>query len=225
MARALVKVLKAAGVDFGVLGPEEKCCGDFVRRSGNEYLYQMLAQENVETLKGYGVKKIVTTCPHCLNVLKNEYPALGGQFEVLHHTQLLQQLLVEKRLTLDPARVEPGKTRVVFHDSCYLGRYQQEYAAPREVWRAIPGVELVEMDRNHGRAFCCGAGGGRMWLEEHTGRKVNVMRTEQALAKAPRLIGANCPFCLTMFEDGVKDLNADGVTVQDPAELIARLLP
>ncbi|MFA5384227.1 MAG: (Fe-S)-binding protein [Eubacteriales bacterium] len=225
VASAMVEILKAAGISFAILGTEEKCCGDFIRRAGNEYLYQSLVAENVETLNGYGVKKIVTACPHCLNTLKNEYPAFGGNFEVIHHTQLINQLVREGKLSLNKGGAESQK--VVYHDSCYLGRYQQEYVAPRAVLQMIPGVQLVEMDRNRESSFCCGAGGGRMWMEEHLGDRINNMRTEQALSKNPQLISANCPFCITMLEDGVKvmsDPDADPIKVMDPAELIVKLL-
>lgn len=223
VAAALVKILQKAGINFAILGTEEKCCGDFVRRSGNEYLFQMLAEENVELLNQYGVKKIVTHCPHCLNTLKNEYPEFGGNYEVIHHTQLIAKLLAEGKLELDTSKAQ--ELRVAYHDSCYLGRYQEEYEAPRSVLRAVPGVELVEMDRNRGRSFCCGAGGGRMWMEETLGRRINEMRVEQALEKNPQVVGANCPFCLTMFEDGVKAKEVDeSVKVFDPAELVAGAL-
>jgi len=223
VAAALVKILQKAGINFAILGTEEKCCGDFIRRTGNEYLFQMLAEENVELLNQYGVKKIVTHCPHCLNTLKNEYPEFGGNYEVIHHTQLIAGLLAEGRLELDSSKAE--KLRVVYHDSCYLGRYQEEYEAPRAVLRAVPGVELVEMDRNRGKSFCCGAGGGRMWMEETLGRRINEMRIEQALEKNPQVVGANCPFCLTMFEDGVKAKEAEeSVKVLDLAELVAEVL-
>ncbi len=226
VAAAVVEILKAAGINFAILGTEEKCCGDFIRRAGNEYLYQSLVAENVETLNGYGVKKIVTACPHCLNTLKNEYPAFGGNFEVIHHTQLINQLVAEGKLALNKSGGAESR-KVVYHDSCYLGRYQQEYVAPRAVLQMVPGVQLVEMDRNRSASFCCGAGGGRMWMEEHLGDRINNMRTEQALSKNPQLISANCPFCITMLEDGVKvmsDPDADPVKVMDPAELIVKLL-
>ncbi|MDP4160040.1 MAG: heterodisulfide reductase-related iron-sulfur binding cluster, partial [Bacillota bacterium] len=179
---AIAKILKAAGISFGILGSEEKCCGDFVRRSGNEYLFQTAATENVEILNNYNVKKIVTACPHCLNTLKNEYPDFGGNYEVIHHTQLIDQLIKDGKLVLNSeGEFEPQK--IVYHDSCYLGRYQQEFKAPRELFNLVPGVELVEMERNHNKSFCCGAGGGRMWLEEHSGQRVNNLRVEQALEK------------------------------------------
>jgi len=222
---ALTKILKAAKVNFAILGDEEKCTGDFARRAGNEYLFQSMACENVEVLNGYGVKKIVTTCPHCLNTLKNEYPAFGGNYEVVHHTQLICELIKSGRLQLK-RDVSLEEQVVVYHDSCYLGRYQNEYTAPRELFKVVPGVKLVEMQRSRNRSFCCGAGGGRMWMEEHTGQRINNMRTEQALAKNPHVIGANCPFCITMLEDGVKEkAEVEGkVKVLDPSELLVKLL-
>ncbi|MBC7106352.1 MAG: (Fe-S)-binding protein [Firmicutes bacterium] len=221
VAAALVRVLRAAGVKFAILGTEEKCCGDSARRLGNEYLFQTLAQENIETLQGYGVKRIVTACPHCFNTLKNEYPQFGGHFEVVHHTQLLDRLLREGRL-----RLAAGEAlRLTYHDSCYLGRYNDAYEAPRRVIRAVPGVQLVEMPLRRNTAFCCGAGGGRMWLEEHLGERINVMRAGQALAVNPQVIACNCPFCLTMLEDGLKDKGAfESVRAVDVAELVAERL-
>ncbi|AFM41847.1 Fe-S oxidoreductase [Desulfosporosinus acidiphilus SJ4] len=223
---AIAKILKAAGVNFAILGTEEKCCGDFVRRSGNEYLFQTAAAENVEILNNYNVKKIITACPHCLNTLKNEYPEFGGNYEVIHHTQFLNQLIKDGKLVLNnTGSVEPQK--IVYHDSCYLGRYQQEFDAPRSLFQMIPGVEIVEMDRHHNKSFCCGAGGGRMWLEEENHQRVNNLRVEQALEKNAEVIGANCPFCITMLEDGVKekvDTDKQTVRVVDPAELIAKMV-
>lgn len=222
---AVAKILKTAGVNFAILGTEEKCCGDFIRRAGNEYLYQSLVTENVEIMNGYKVKKIVTACPHCLNTLKNEYPAFGGEYEVIHHTQLINQLINDGKLKLNKD-VQLGTQKIAYHDSCYLGRYNQEYQAPRELFGKIPGVQLVEMDRNHDKSFCCGAGGGRMWMEEHLGERINNMRVEQALAKEPQAIGANCPFCITMLEDGIKEKmdSEELIQVVDPAELIVKMI-
>jgi Fe-S oxidoreductase len=223
---AVAKILKAAGINFAILGTEEKCCGDFVRRSGNEYLFQTAAAENVEILNNYHVKKIITTCPHCLNTLKNEYPDFGGTYEVIHHTQFIDQLIKNGKLVLNSkGAFEPQK--IVYHDSCYLGRYQQEFEAPRALFKMVPGVEIVEMDRNHNKSFCCGAGGGRMWLEEESNQRVNNLRVEQALEKNAEVIGANCPFCITMLEDGIKDkvdTDKQPVKVVDPAELIAKMI-
>jgi len=219
-SRALVRCLQEAGVSFAILGPEEPCCGDVARRLGNEYLFEEMARANVELLNGYGVKKIITTCPHGFNTLKNEYPAYGGQYQVVHHSQLLAELLESGRL-----RVQPGAgQRMTFHDSCYLVRYNQVAAAPREVLRRA-GAQLVEMPR-HGRiSFCCGAGGGRMWMEETLGRRINADRTAEALKLNPDTIGVACPFCLTMLDDGVKDAGAEKVAVRDIAEIIAAQLP
>jgi len=216
VATAVVKLLQAAGVKFAILGTEEKCCGDSARRLGNEYLFQSLAQENIEVMNNYGVKKIVTQCPHCFNTLKNEYPQFGGNFEVLHHTEFLVQLLKAGRL-----RPETNPNlNLTYHDSCYLGRYNDVYNAPREVLGYVPGVKLTEMARNHDRSFCCGAGGGRMWLEETSGTKINVLRTEQALATGAELVATACPFCLTMLEDGLKAKELENVSARDLAEVL-----
>ncbi|MDR0434076.1 MAG: 4Fe-4S dicluster domain-containing protein [Gracilibacteraceae bacterium] len=225
VSEAVAKILETAGVSFAILGPEEKCCGDFVRRAGNEYLFRLMAEENVAMLNQRQARRIVTACPHCLNTLKNEYPAFGGNFEVVHHTQLIWRLVQEGRLQIPAGAAPASPQRVVVHDSCYLGRYQGEYEAPRALFRLIPGLELCEMERHRDRSFCCGAGGARMWLEEDADERVNLLRARQALDKAPQAIGVNCPYCLTMMEDGVKDLAPDqGVEVVDPAVLIARLL-
>ncbi len=219
---ALVKILKAAGVSFAILGSEEKCCGDSARRLGNEYLFQSLVEENIESINEYGVKKIITACPHCFNTLKNEYPRFGANFEVIHHTQFINNLLNEQKVILSGAN-EPIK--LTYHDSCYLGRYNNEYEAPRQIIKGLSGVSMVEMDRNKERAFCCGAGGGRMWLEESIGTRINVMRTEQALATQPEVIAVNCPFCLTMIEDGLKECEqTENIKAKDIAELVAGYL-
>ena len=222
---AVTKILNAAGVNFAILGAEEKCCGDYIRRAGNEYLYQSLVAENVETLNGYKVKKIITACPHCLNTLKNEYPQFGGNYELVHHTQFINDLINDGKLKLNK-NVQMEAQKIVYHDSCYLGRYQQVYTSPRELFSKVPGVQLVEMDRNHDKSFCCGAGGGRMWMEEHLGERINNMRVDQALAKEPQGIGANCPYCITMLEDGIKEkMDAEElIPVIDPAELIVKLI-
>jgi len=256
ITKSLARILQRAGVNFAILGSEEKCCGDWARRSGNEYLFQSLALENIEVMKGYNVKRIVTACPHGYNTLKNEYPQLGGNFEVVHHTELLAKLLREGRIKLDPVTQEalgltpveisgeagaspttpggssapgtvtPPGLKVTYHDSCYLGRYNQIYAEPRLILKglAVTG-ELLEMERNRGRSFCCGAGGGRMWLEETEGQRINLLRTEQALATGANVIGTACPFCLTMFEDGLK-LKGKGeeVKVYDIAELVEKAM-
>jgi Fe-S oxidoreductase len=231
--RALVKVLHAAKVDFAVLGLEEGCTGDPARRSGNEMLYQQQAQQNVETMNGYKVRKVVTACPHCLHTIKNEYPQLGGNFEVLHHTQLLSKLMAEGRIPLGATttsfdgQAAAAPRSVTYHDSCYLGRWNGEYEAPRKVLKKLPMVRDVgEMGRTQERGFCCGAGGGRMWMEEKTGTRVNRNRTDEALATGADIVAVACPFCTVMLTDGVKDAQAEErVRVMDVAELVAENLP
>jgi Fe-S oxidoreductase len=216
VTQAFAALMKLAGINFAILGTEEKCTGDPARRMGNEYLAQMLMTENVATLNSYGVKKIVVTCPHCLQSLGKEYRQFGGTYEVVHHTTFLKQLIDEGRL-----RIAPGSAATItFHDPCYLGRYNNEYEAPRDIVDAVGG-KRVEMERSRDRSFCCGAGGGRMWMEEREGKRVNIERTEEALATKPDIIGTGCPFCMTMMSDGVKAKNvAEGVEVKDVAELV-----
>ncbi len=217
-SRALAKLLQRAGIDFAILGPSEMCNGDQARRSGNEYIFQMLAMQNIETFEGMGVRKIITQCPHCFNVLKNEYPQLGGNYEVMHHSQLLDQLVRDGRLSLAGASLEE---RVTYHDSCYLGRHNDVYLAPRRVVGALAGIDLVEMPRNGTRAMCCGAGGARMWMEENVGKKVNTERSQEAIATGASRIAVACPFCYVMFDDGVKGEGKDEeVRVQDIAEIL-----
>jgi Fe-S oxidoreductase/nitrate reductase gamma subunit len=217
-SRALAKLLRRAGIDFAILGPSELCNGDQARRAGNEYLFQMLAMQNIETFNTMGVRKIITQCPHCFNVIKNEYPQLGGNYEVIHHSQLLAQLVADGRLSLAGATLEE---RVTYHDSCYLGRHNDVYLAPRKVIGALGGIEVVEMPRNGTNSMCCGAGGARMWMEERTGKKVNIERTEEALATGADRIAVACPFCYVMLDDGVKEKGRDEtVKVQDIAELL-----
>jgi Fe-S oxidoreductase/nitrate reductase gamma subunit len=217
-SRAMAKLMQRAGLDFAILGPSELCTGDPARRSGNEYIFQMLALQNIETLNGMGVKKIVTQCPHCFNTLKNEYPQYGGNYEVVHHSQLLTQLVAERKLDLAGASLEE---RVTYHDSCYLGRHNDVYLAPRKVIGAIGGIDVVEMPRNGTRGFCCGAGGARMWMEETIGKKVNTERSEEALATGASRIAVACPFCYVMMDDGVKEKGKDEeVKVQDIAEIL-----
>lgn len=219
---SLVKILKAAGVSFAILGSEEKCCGDSARRLGNEYLFQSLVEENIESFNEYGVKKIITACPHCFNTLKNEYPRFGANFEVIHHTQFINNIIKEQKIMLAG---DNAPIKLTYHDSCYLGRYNNEYEAPRQIIKGLTGATMVEMDRNKDSAFCCGAGGGRMWLEENIGTRINVMRTEQALATQPEVIAVNCPFCLTMIEDGLKEYDqTENTKVKDIAELVAGYL-
>jgi Fe-S oxidoreductase len=217
-SRAVAKLLTRAGIDFAILGPSELCTGDPARRSGNEYIFQMLATQNIETLDGMGVKKIVTQCPHCFNTLKNEYPQLGGNYTVVHHSQLLMELIDDGRLSMDGATLEE---RVTFHDSCYLGRHNDVYLAPRKVVGSLAGIDIVEMPRNGTRGMCCGAGGARMWMEERVGKKVNTERSEEALATGASRIAVACPFCYVMMEDGVKEKQRDeDVKVQDIAEVL-----
>ncbi len=223
VARAFVTCLQAAGVRFAVLGQEEACTGDPARRMGNEYVFQLLATANVETLRRYGPPRIVTACPHCFNSLANEYPQLGGRFEVVHHSAFLAGLLAGGRLATLVGPEGPAAQRVVFHDACYLARYNGVIAAPRDVLGAVPGLELAEMGR-HGRAsFCCGAGGGRMWMEEARGTRINAERAREALATGAEAVAVGCPFCMTMLGDGLAadPSNAAGVTTLDLAEILA----
>ena len=218
VAIATAKLMKRAGVDFGILGPSELCTGDPARRSGNEYVFQMLAMQNIETLNGLGVRKIVTQCPHCFNTLLNEYPQLGGVYQVIHHSQFLMALIEEGRLSLAGASLDE---RIVYHDSCYLGRHNDVYLAPRKVIGSISGVEIVEMPRNGTRSMCCGAGGARMFMEEHIGKKVNIERTEEALATGADRIAVACPFCYIMLDAGVKEKGRDeDVRVTDISMLL-----
>ncbi len=218
VAQAMGKLLELAGVDFGILGAEESCCGDPARRMGNEYLFQMQAQSNIELMKNYGVKKIVTNCPHCYNTIKNEYPQFGGEFEVIHHTEFVADLLQENRLRI----IKSDRGVVTYHDACYLGRYNDIFTPPRQILRSMPDITLVEMERNQERGFCCGAGGGHMWLEESTGRRINEMRTEQAIDAKARIVATACPYCLQMFEDGIKAKDAEeSLKVMDVVELVA----
>ncbi|WP_088186739.1 heterodisulfide reductase-related iron-sulfur binding cluster [Desulfosporosinus sp. FKA] len=198
VSAALVKLLQAAGVHFAILGNDEKCCGDSARKLGNEYLFYSLASENIEVMKGYGIKKIITQCPHCFNILKNEYPQLGGDYEVIHHSVFLLELVKAGKLKFKNIA---GKS-VTYHDSCYLGRYNQIYNQPRELLKMV-GLEIREMAHTGEKSFCCGAGGGRMWLEEHEGERINVMRTDEAIAVKTDYVGTACPFCLTMIVDGI----------------------
>ena len=199
VARAMASVLKRAGVDFAILGAEETCTGDPARRMGNEYLYQVLAQQNIETLNRYNVKKIVTICPHCFNTFKNEYPHLDGRYEVQHYSQFISGLIQEGRIK----PVVTVEATVAYHDSCYLGRHNGVYDEPRQIANAIPGVKLVEMELRRERGFCCGAGGGHMWIEESRGPRVNHLRTEQFLETEADTVGVSCPFCLQMFVEGI----------------------
>jgi Fe-S oxidoreductase len=220
ITKAFAKLLDASSVKYAVLGMEESCTGDPARRAGNEFLFQMQAMQNIAVLNGYGVKRIVSACPHCFNTLKNEYPELGGIYEVMHHTQFINTLLREGRLKVQGGSFR-GK-RITFHDPCYLGRGNGEYEAPRAILEKLD-VELVEMKRSRAHGLCCGAGGAQMFKEAEPGkREVNVERTEEAIGTGSQVIAAGCPFCMTMLTDGVKHFNKEAdVRVRDIAELIA----
>jgi len=220
VTRALCEILNRVGMEFAILGSEERCTGDPARRAGNEFLFQMTAMMNVETLNMYGVKKIVTACPHCFNMLKNEYPELGGHYDVIHHTQLLQELIQSGRLKMKEGGTFTGK-RITYHDSCYLGRANDVYEAPRAVLEALD-VDLVEMKRSRKNGLCCGAGGAQMWKEDEPGdKRINLERTEEALGTNADIIAANCPFCITMLQDGLKAKEKnEHVMVLDLSELI-----
>lgn len=221
ITKAVVKILNHCKVKFAVLGTEESCTGDPAKRAGNEFLFQMQAMMNIQVLNGYEVKKIVTACPHCFNTLKNEYPELGGNYEVIHHTQLLEQLFKEGKLTVKGGGEFKGK-KITFHDPCYLGRANEVYEAPREVLQKLD-AELVEMKRCRAKGLCCGAGGAQMFKEAEQGNKeINVERTEDALETKPNFIATGCPFCNTMMTDGVKNFNKENeIKVLDIAEMIA----
>lgn len=220
ITKAFVRILNKANVKFAVLGAEESCTGDPAKRAGNEFLFQMQAMMNIQVFDGYEVKKIVTACPHCFNTLKNEYPGLGGAYEVVHHTEFLKSLLEEGRLTIEGGQFK-GK-RITFHDPCYLGRANKIYEAPRDLIQKLD-AELVEMKRAKANGLCCGAGGAQMFKEPEKGNKdVNMERTDDALEVKPDIIAAGCPFCNTMLTDGVKFNHKEGeVQVLDVAELIA----
>lgn len=224
ITKAFAAILDKAGIKFAILGKEEMCTGDPARRSGNEFLFQMMAYNNIQVLNGYGIKKIVTTCPHCFNTLKNEYPALGGSYEVIHHTTLLQQLIDEGKIKLKEGGTFKGK-KITYHDSCYLGRANNIYEAPRKVLEALD-AELVEMKRCRSNGLCCGAGGAQMFKEEEKGTtRVNWERTNEAVATGAAVVAAACPFCNTMITDGVKVAEKEeSVQVLDIAELVAASL-
>ncbi len=216
--QSIARLFHQAGVSFAILGPAESCTGDPVRRLGNEYLFQMQAQQNIETLKTAGVKKVVVSCPHCFNSLGKEYPSLGGNFEVIHHSQLLGRLVADGRL--HPNRLE---AKVTYHDPCYLGRHSHIYGPPRSIIESVPGVTSVEMGRCRDRAFCCGAGGARMWLEERQGKRINLERTDEALGTGADVVSTACPYCLIMLDDAVKERGRDDeVKVLDVAQLLER---
>ncbi|MCU6795564.1 (Fe-S)-binding protein [Paenibacillus sp. WQ 127069] len=221
IAQSFARILNVAGIKFAVLGNEEVNSGDTARRMGNEFLFQQLCQENIEVFRFYDIKKIVTICPHTYNTFKNEYPEFGLKAEIFHHTEIIWKLLQEGRI--QPTK--EVKEIVAYHDSCYIGRYNHIYDIPREILRMIPGIEIVEMERNRQDALCCGAGGGMMWLEEKQGKRINIERTEQAIQLNPTIIGSNCPYCLTMFSDGIKAKEADNtVKALDITEIVERSL-
>jgi Fe-S oxidoreductase len=221
VTKSFAKLMQKANVNFRILGTEEKCNGDTARRLGNEYLAQTMMMENVEKLNSYGVKKIVTACPHCFHSIKNEYKQFGGNFEVYHHSQMIDQMLNEGKIELKENSAESKKGKVTYHDSCYLGRYNSEYDAPRESLSKVSDMELVEMDRNKSKGFCCGAGGGRMFLEDEEGGRINEERTKEAIGTGAETIASACPFCMTMMTDGVKHFEkSEEVAVKDIAEIV-----
>jgi Fe-S oxidoreductase len=222
VAKAMASVLKVAGIKFRVLAEEETCTGDPARRMGNEYLYTVMAQQNIETFNRYNVRKVVTLCPHCFNTLKNEYPQLGGSFEVQHYTEYVAELVRDGKLR--PVRAL--ETTMAYHDSCYLGRHNGVYDPPREIANAIPGLELVEMgaDRSRHRGFCCGAGGGRMWMEEE-GQRINHIRTDHFLDTGAETVGVSCPFCLQMMQEGISAKGMEeNKNAKDLIEMLAESL-
>ena len=221
VSRALVKILKEAGVSFSILGDEEMCTGDSAKRIGNEFLAQMMIQSNVETFNNYGVKKVITSCPHCMNTIKNEFPDFEGEYEVINHTDLIQELIKDGKIKPDISKLA-DIDQVVYHDSCYLGRYNDIFDSPREVLEAATGQDkLVEMGRTGKKSFCCGAGGGRMWMEESIGTTINDDRAKEAIATGANTIATACPFCMTMLTDGVNAQNNEEVKVRDIAEIVA----
>ncbi|MBU6261848.1 MAG: (Fe-S)-binding protein [Bacteroidetes bacterium] len=221
ITRAFSLILDKVGISYAILGKEETCTGDPARRAGNEFLFQMMAYQNIQVLNGYGVKKIITTCPHCFNTLKNEYPELGGNYEVIHHTTLLQSLINEGKIVLKEGGTFKGK-KISYHDSCYLGRANNIYEAPRKVLE-IFDAELIEMKRCRSNGLCCGAGGAQMFKEEEKGTtRINLERAEEAVATGAQIIAAACPFCNTMMTDGIKNKEKENeMAVLDIAELIA----
>ena len=219
----MVRILQEAGISFAIIGKEETCTGDAARRAGNEYLFQMLAEQNIDVMKTYGVdkKKLVTHCPHCFNTIANEYPQFGGQFEMVHHTTLIDHLISEGRIK--PKQAPDGTSEVTYHDSCYLGRYNDVYDAPRNALEAVPGLKLKEMERSRAAGMCCGAGGARVWMEEHVGARINHTRVEQALETKPDTIAVGCPFCKLMMQDGATTKGSE-VKTMDIAEIVAESL-
>ncbi len=219
ISRSVAELLQRAGVSFAILGPRELCTGDPARRMGNEFLFQTLAEQNVETMNGAGVTKVIANCPHCFNTLRNEYPQYGGTYEVIHHSELLGRLVAEGRIR----PTEQVETLLAYHDPCYLGRHNQVYDAPRDVLASVPGVRTVEMPRHRERGMCCGAGGARMWMEEGIGKRINVERMDEAAATGADTVGVACPYCLIMLDDGAKG-RGDTTEVLDIAQLVRRSL-
>ncbi len=215
----LALILDKAGISWGTLGKDEKCCGDSLRRLGNEFVFDRMAKENVQVFKERGIQKVITACPHCLTTLRNDYRQYGIELEVVHHTELISRLLAEDKIKMTNQVEELGK--IIVHDSCYLGRHNDIYEAPREVLSKVCGSTPLEFDRNREKSFCCGAGGGRMWMEEQTGERINRTRVKEAMEKEPDTICVSCPFCMTMFEDGLKDEQVQGVRVRDLTEVVA----
>jgi Fe-S oxidoreductase len=222
ITKAFATILNKVGINYAILGKEEMCNGDPARRAGNEFLFQMMAYQNIQLLDGYGIKKIVTTCPHCFNIFKNEYPVLGGNYEIVHHATFLQQLIDEGKIKMKGGGTFKGK-KITYHDSCYLGRANNIYEAPRKVLEALD-VELVEMKRNRSNGLCCGAGGAQVFKEEEKGRtRISTERTKEAIGTGAKVIASNCPFCMTMLSDGVKsNEKEEEVQVLDLAEMIVQ---
>jgi Fe-S oxidoreductase/nitrate reductase gamma subunit len=221
VSKAMVKILQKAGVNFGILGTEELCCGETARRIGNEYLAQILIEQNMENLKKYGVKRILTTCPHGYNTFKNEYPLFGAEFEVIHHTEFILDLIKNGKLKIK----KEIKDKLVYHDSCYLGRYNNIYDSPREILSKVAAGDILEMERRRNKGFCCGAGGGRMWMEETIGKRINQMRVQQANETGAETIVSACPYCLTMLSDGIKEINLEEkMSALDLAEIVEQSL-
>jgi len=221
--QALAKILDAAGLSWGTLGRDEQCCGDSLRRLGNEYVFDEMVKKNIEMFKEKGVTKIITQCPHCFSTLKNDYKQYGVELKVIHYSALIKDLITSGKLKLAKPVGDLGN--LLYHDSCYLGRYNGIYSEPREVLTAATGRAPAEMDRNRDKGFCCGAGGGRMWMEEEVGKQINIARVEEALGCKADTICVACPYCMTMFEDGLQAKEAaDNVHVLDIAEIVARAL-
>jgi Fe-S oxidoreductase len=216
---SLVRILQKAKISFAILGIEEKCTGDYARRVGNEMLFQMMAQENIETLNNYNVKKIITACPHCLNTLKHEYPPMGGDYDVIHHAEFIDQLVQKGKIQLKQSLAGA----LTYHDPCYLGRYNNIFDQPRSILRSVSKGVLKELERHGRESFCCGAGGGRMWMDETIGKRINLERSEEIVRRQVSNVAVGCPFCMTMIEDGMKELGKEEeIKTMDIAELVAK---